>query len=119
MADGFERIRALNDHLKERSKKLLEEKDQKCAETRRGERQTGIQGDEVELGVDASSYEFNVALINRMQPSEERPDLKAEPTFGQDRYVLVLVVRPANDDRVSIVSVEGFPAKEQVCFGLF
>lgn len=36
---------------------------------------------ETEVG----SCQFNIALINRMEPSDDRPDLKAEPIFGQDR----------------------------------
>lgn len=38
-------------------------------------------------GPELGSCEFNVALINRMEPSDDRPDLKSEPTFGQDRWV--------------------------------
>lgn len=61
----LDRVRRLNDHLSKRARRLLE-----------GER--GIDG---EFG----SCSFNVALINRMEPSGDRPDLKLEPTFGQDR----------------------------------
>lgn len=43
-------------------------------------------GKSVEGGVPTfGSCEFNVALINRMEPMEDRPDLKLEPTFGHDR----------------------------------
>lgn len=56
---------------------------------RRGEEE------EEEEGGTFGSYEFNVALINRMEPSEDRPDLKLEPTFGQDRCVMRPVVLAA------------------------
>lgn len=68
---ALRRVRVLNDQLKERSRRLLAEKKEKLQEG----------GGVEEFG----SCDFNVALINRMEPSEERPDLKLEPTFGQDR----------------------------------
>lgn len=79
-------MRFLNDRLKERSLRLLEARkaEQGKAGRRRGESGGaggGGGGEEEEFG----SCEFNVALINRMEPSEDRPDLKLEPTFGQDR----------------------------------
>lgn len=68
---ALRRVRLLNDQLKKRSRCLLED--------RKGKLQDGGGGEEF------GSYDFNVALINRMEPSEDRPDLKLEPTFGQDR----------------------------------
>eukprot|EP00752_Nemacystus_decipiens_P001669 g1621.t1 len=80
---ALRRVRILNDHLRERSLRLLEARRavQQEEGARRGESGGGGGGDEEEFG----SCDFNVALINRMEPLEDRPDLKPEPTFGQDR----------------------------------
>ncbi|CAM9834371.1 unnamed protein product [Laminaria digitata] len=61
-------VRLLNNRLVERSRLLLQ------AEGTAGGRGEGH-----------GSCSFNIALINRMEPVEDRPDLKLEPTFGQDR----------------------------------
>ncbi|CAM9352102.1 unnamed protein product [Ectocarpus sp. 13 AM-2016] len=72
---ALRRVGLLNDQLKERSLGLLRARGGGKGKARR----KGGDGDEF------GSCEFNVALINRMEPSDDRPDLKLEPTFGQDR----------------------------------
>ena len=95
VSSALRRVRLLNDHLKERSRRLLEAKKGgggRGAHGGKGEGGGGGGGggdgeDEGEGGGggEFGSFDFNVALINRMEPLEERPDLKLEPTFGQDR----------------------------------
>lgn len=68
--DALKRVGLLNERLIERSRTLLAE---------------------AKGGKDYGSCEFNVALINRMEPSTDRPDLKLEPTFGQERCKYALV----------------------------
>ncbi|CAM9201039.1 unnamed protein product [Ectocarpus sp. 4 AP-2014] len=72
---ALRRVGLLNDKLKERSLRLLRARGGGKGKARRE------RGEGDEFG----SCEFNVALINRMEPSDDRPDLKLEPTFGQDR----------------------------------
>ena len=80
------RVRRLNDHLSKRARRLLEERTRRLGDVRGEDRSaTG------ELG----SCSFNVALINRMEPSEARPDLKLEPTFGRDRCGSIRISRVA------------------------
>eukprot|EP00903_Cladosiphon_okamuranus_P018841 g17329.t1 len=83
---ALRRVRVLNDHLKERSLRLLEARkaEQYKAAGHSGESGGGGWGEDADVE-EFGSCEFNVALINRMEPSEDRPDLKLEPTFGQDR----------------------------------
>lgn len=73
---ALRRVGLLNEKLKERSLRLLRVRGGGKGKAR----QEGGEGEEF------GSCEFNVALINRMEPSDDRPDLKLEPTFGQDRY---------------------------------
>lgn len=94
MTGGLWRIHRLNDHLKERSKALLEDRRGQRAEgahgSRSGEHKVGNRGSGNSAAAEeGGSCEFNVALINRMEPLGDRPDLKAEPTFGNDRCVHV------------------------------
>lgn len=77
VSSALRRVGLLNDKLKERSLRLLRARGGGKGKARR----EGGEGD------DFGSCEFNVALINRMEPSDDRPDLKLEPTFGQDRCV--------------------------------
>lgn len=93
VASALRRVRLLNDQLKERSRYLLEadkggkgKGNSRGALGGKGEAGGGDTGG-AGGGEDFGSFDFNVALINRMEPLEERPDLKLEPTFGQDRSV--------------------------------
>lgn len=76
---ALRQVRLLNNHLVERSRLLLQQ-----AKGGIGAGGKGDGGGEAEHG----SCDFNIALINRMDPVEDRPDLKLEPTFGQDRWGL-------------------------------
>lgn len=75
VASALRQVRLLNNRLVERSRLLLQQAKGGTGAGGRGE----AEGDH-------GSCEFNISLINRMEPVEDRPDLKLEPTFGQDRW---------------------------------
>lgn len=74
---ALRQVRLLNNRLVERSRLLLQQAKGGIGSGGRGEGEG-----EGEHG----SCDFNIALINRMEPVEDRPDLKLEPTFGNDRW---------------------------------